>query len=157
MNPSCLLVVPLQYPFRACRPQQILRACSKTNCLTGTQLMRRRPAALILAVLVALTTLALKQQHASLPTLGLADQAAVEDILSAIAPTSQLVIVLITAEGREDVIRSGRPWRKVRLGPQCATYTHTATSDRLTSGCAAGSANLHLQQQQQHHPSSRSS
>ncbi len=83
--------------------------------------MRRRPAALILAVLVALTTLALKQQHASLPTLGLADQAAVEDILSAVASTTRLVIVLITAEGREDVIRSGRPWRKVRLGAQRAT------------------------------------
>ena len=108
--------------------------------------MRRRPAALILAVLVALTTLALKQQHASLPNLGLADQAAVEDILSAIAPTAQLVIVLITAEGREDVVRSGRPWRKVRLKPQRATCRQTIISERLMSGCAAGSANLHLQQ-----------
>ena len=85
--------------------------------------MRRRPAALILAVLVALTTLALKRQHASLPTLGLADQAARDGIFAATAPTVNLVIVLITAEGREEVVRSGRPLRKVRRGLRPANST----------------------------------
>ena len=107
--------------------------------------MRRRPVALIFpfAVLIAVSTLAFRQQHASLPTLGLADEVSDAASSAAVAHRPVFVIVLVTTQGREDIVRSGRPWRKVSCVRDAAVDGSPAIAishDNRHAGCA----NVHL-------------